>query len=92
MMHAVTDLALQGDHITRYKKPTNTKPWWLHMGAHGLINAGGVYLVTGSVAASICEAMVHPIIDLLKLRRTIGAVTDQIIHLMCRALYAWYCT
>lgn len=91
--HAVTDYPLQGPFIAEYKAPGGPRldgelvwPWILS--AHALINAGGVWVVTGSLTLSLAEAAAHWLIDYGKGRRAFGFGTDQSLHLVCKLLLA----
>lgn len=91
--HAVTDYSLQGRFIAEYKVPGAPRlggevvwPWVLS--AHALINAGGVFLVTGSLVLSVAEAAVHWLIDLGKGRGAYGFSTDQGLHVASKAALA----
>ena len=53
-------------------------PWVL--GAHALVNAGGVFVVTGSLRLSLAEAVLHSLIDYGKGRRAFGFHADQALH------------
>ena len=50
------------------------------LSAHALINAGGVLVVTGSLALSAVEAVPHGLIDYGKGRRAYGFHADQALH------------
>lgn len=91
--HAITDYPLQGRFIAEYKTPAAPRlggevvwPWVLS--AHALVNAGGVFLVTGSLALSVAEAVVHWLIDFGKGRGAYGFSTDQALHVASKAALA----
>ena len=92
VLHAFTDYVFQPEAMARYKEPDSTPPpgygpWWFSALAHGLVNAGGVALVT-SVGCGLGELILHPVIDYLKCTHRIGAVTDQLLHASCKLLWA----
>lgn len=92
--HSMCDYPLQGDFMARAKNPANPMsgvPWLTVMMAHCLIHAGGVALVTGSVAAGVFEFAAHLMIDTAKCRGRIGFATDQAMHAACKVFIAcWF--
>src|SRR3546814_8832760 len=62
-------------------------PWWQALGAHSVIHAGFVGVITGSLWLALAEAVAHFITDDLKCRGKIGLNTDQTIHVACK--FAW---
>ena len=62
---------------------------WRHaLSAHGLIHAGGVWLVTGSVALAGIEFAAPCVIDFVQSEGVIGFTADQALHWTCKAVYA----
>lgn len=100
IVHAVGDFALQSNFVSRSKVPradlsdffgSHSAPphLWIHsLTAHALIHGGGVWLVSGSPIFGIVEFVVHWVIDLLKGLGLIGFHFDQILHLLCKLIYA----
>ena len=100
--HALADYALQNSFIARSKVPgadlsdffgkgKAPKGVWIHsLTAHSLIHAGGVWLISGSVALGFIEFVLHWIIDLAKGKNLIGFHSDQICHLSCKLGYATF--
>lgn len=97
--HAVADFALQSDAMARGKNrhspilnvPAGQKPtvhWQYWMGSHGLIHAGAVYLVTGSILWAFVELVGHITADILKCENLTTIHTDQAIHVGMKVLYA----
>lgn len=89
--HALCDYPLQGDFMARAKNPANPMsgvPWLTVMMAHCLIHAGGVAMVTGSVAAGVFELGAHFLIDTAKCRGRIGFATDQALHAAGKVIIA----
>lgn len=88
--HALADFPLQGGYLAEQKarQSANTRgEWIIALCAHSLIHAGGVWLVTGSMALGATELVLHALIDLGKGERRFGLVTDQILHLACKLAY-----
>jgi hypothetical protein len=88
--HAVADFPLQGDYLARQKTRSTSgsrSEWLVALTAHSLIHAGAVWLVTGSMILGAAELVLHSLIDLGKGERKFGLVTDQVLHLSCKAIY-----
>lgn len=88
--HATCDMALQNDFIAQAKNRNTALgavywPWVLS--AHGLMHAGGVALVTGSVGLGMCEYAGHVLIDFCKCEKWIGFHVDQALHVACKLLW-----
>lgn len=92
--HAVADYALQSDWMGRAKNPNYERRsegephWWMVLGAHSLIHGGLVGMVTGMWVLGAAEAIVHGYTDYLKCKGKIGILTDQIIHVGSKVLWA----
>lgn len=94
--HAFTDYAWQTEVIAKYKNPNyldpegrkHLGPWWWTMGAHGLINGGGVALVTGLWWLGVAEVVVHTSTDTLKCNGRVGVYGDQAVHALSKLLWA----
>lgn len=88
--HAVCDFPLQGDflaHGKNHRDPIPGVPWFICLLAHALIHAGGVALVTGSVAAGLAEFAVHALIDFGKCQGWYGFGHDQALHVFTKPLW-----
>ena len=90
--HALADFPLQGDFLARFKDPTaignSLWPWCL--GAHCMIHAGGVYLITGAWQAAVFEFATHWVIDWTKCHGRISFNQDQVFHLIGKLIIiAW---
>lgn len=88
--HAVCDYPLQGDFLARaknHRQPIPGVPWGLALATHALIHAGGVALVTGSVALGLAEFVLHVAIDFLKCDERTTLAWDQAYHLACKVLW-----
>ena len=99
--HALTDYALQPSEMATHKNPFYRGkdmahgPWWWTMGAHALINGGGVALVTGSWILGVAETVVHGLMDTIKCSLCmepqhvrVATWIDQGIHLLSKTLWA----
>lgn len=89
--HAVCDYPLQGDFLARAKNralPIPGVPWFQALGAHALMHAGAVWLLTGSIWLGVVEFVAHSLIDDAKCTGKIGFNTDQALHVVCKAVWA----
>lgn len=89
-MHALADFPLQGDYIAKQKSRAQADSfsvWVIALSAHCVIHAGGVWLVSGSLALGIAELGAHALIDGYKGEGKFGMVADQILHLACKVVY-----
>ena len=90
VVHALADFPLQGNFIASQKARSSADSqgeWIVALGAHSLIHAGGVWLVTGSLTLGAVELVLHALIDLGKGERKFGFLTDQALHLACKLGY-----
>lgn len=88
--HALADFPLQGDYLARMKRrdqSTTTMEWVISLTAHSLVQAGGVWIVSGSPLVAAIELVLHWIIDLAKGEGKFGYTTDQVLHLLCKLAY-----
>lgn len=88
--HAVADYPLQGDYLARMKcrdQAANPHEWLIPLTAHSLIQAGGVWIVSGSALLGAIELCLHWLIDLGKGEGKFGYVTDQMLHIVCKLAY-----
>lgn len=88
--HFVADFPLQGDFLARNKVRSNAgsiSEWIVSLCAHSAIQAGGVWIVTGSPVFAAVEFVLHGLIDLAKGERKFGLIPDQLLHLACKAGY-----
>lgn len=89
--HALADYPLQGDFLAKAKNrtaPIPGVPWWQALGAHALIHAGFVALITGIWWLAISEFAIHWITDDAKCRGRVSYNQDQAIHIACKL--AWW--
>lgn len=88
--HAVCDYPLQGDFLAKAKSrvaPIPGVPWWQALGAHSLIHAGAVALLTGVWWLGALEFIAHALTDDAKCRGRLTFNQDQAIHAACKV--AW---
>jgi len=88
--HALADFPLQGDYLARMKvrnQADNPQEWVIALTAHSLVQAGGVWIVSGSVLLGAAELCLHWLIDLGKGEGKFGYMTDQWLHLACKIAY-----
>ncbi|TXH56889.1 MAG: DUF3307 domain-containing protein [Desulfurellales bacterium] len=99
--HFVADYPLQSDFIAKGKNrfrpvdpasippgqtPQTVWPWVLT--AHAGTHAAATYLVLGSPILALCELIAHWLIDYGKCANRYGIHADQIMHLVCKAVWA----
>jgi hypothetical protein len=93
-LHFLADYPLQGAYLSAMKNSHSDDGRWLgsrawvqgllaHSGIHGLF----VGLATGSLVLGLAETAAHLAIDFMKGRRLIGSVTDQLLHVSCKAFW-----
>lgn len=88
--HALCDYPLQGDFLSRAKNRTSPLPgvpWWQALGAHALIHAGAVGLLTGVWWLGALEGLSHFAIDDAKCRHKLDFNQDQGLHVACKVLW-----
>jgi hypothetical protein len=88
--HALADFPLQGDYLARTKRRDqagNLSEWLISLTAHSLVQAGGVWIVSGSALLGATELCLHWLIDLGKGEGKFGYVVDQLFHLGCKLAY-----
>lgn len=91
VIHALADFPLQGDYLASQKTraaASSRSDWIVALVAHCVIQAGGVWLVSGSIALAAVELVLHALIDLGKGEGKFGILTDQGLHLACKLGYA----
>ncbi len=91
VIHALADFPLQGDYIAKQKtrsQADNNSTWIIALTAHCVIHAGGVWLVSGSLAFGFAELVLHSLIDIGKGEEKFGLVADQMMHVSCKLAYA----
>lgn len=91
VLHALADYPLQGEYLARQKvrrSSTTRADWLVALAAHSAIHAGGVWLVSGSLALGLVEFVLHGLIDIGKGEGRYGLLADQGLHLACKAGYA----
>ncbi len=89
-MHALADFPLQGAFLAKQKvrkQADNTSVWIVALSAHSVIQAGGVWLISGSLLFGFVELILHALIDLAKGEGKFGLIPDQLLHLACKVVY-----
>jgi len=90
--HALADYPLQGDFLSKAKNrraPIPGVPWYQAMAAHVVIQAGFVWIITGSAACAVAELVIHAVTDDAKCCNRISFNTDQAVHLLCKVAWAY---
>ena len=90
MGHFLGDFALQSDRMAQEKcaGADPTLPWWIWLTAYGAIHGLIVAVLSGLPLLGLCEWVVHGWIDYGKCRHRYSLVTDQLLHLSCKAAWA----
>lgn len=97
--HALADFPLQGEFLAKGKNrhtptfgvPPGQTPQriWIHcLSAHALIHAGTVGVITGRWDYAVAEGVLHWAIDFAKCENWTGIHTDQILHYVCKLVWA----
>ncbi len=98
--HVLADYPLQGRFLSmaknRHADVTSLfgselppRGLWIHaLTAHSLIQAGAVWLITGSLTLGLVEMVLHWLIDFAKCEKWTNFTVDQFLHLVCKAVYA----
>ncbi len=95
--HALADFPLQGEYLAtaknrhllaRLQDPARPVSIWVScMLAHCLIQAGFVWIITGSSLFALVELILHWIIDVAKCGGRTSFNQDQMLHLLCKVGY-----
>lgn len=95
--HAVADFPLQGAFLAQGKNRhlnqtvfpgEEPKGIWVYcLTAHSLIQAGGVWIVTGSFVIALIEFVVHWLLDFAKCENWTNFHVDQFAHILCKIAY-----
>lgn len=83
--HWVADYPLQGDFLSSAKQNGPLRAY--HLIAHAGIQGGAVFLITGSIVLGLAEWVLHAIIDEAKIRGATTFAQDQVLHIVCKALW-----
>ena len=89
--HFLADYPLQGDFLSKaknHRSPVKGVPWTSALDAHASIHAGFVLLLTGQLWATLVEYVAHGVIDYLKCEGKISYQADQLLHTLCKGIYA----
>lgn len=100
MGHALGDYPLQGSFLASCKnRHADSSAFfegsqiprgiWIHaLTAHSLIQAGIVWVISGSALIGILELILHWITDFIRCEEWISYTQDQAVHAACKILYA----
>lgn len=83
--HWVCDYPLQGQFLSDAK--VNGPLRFYHLVAHAGIHGAAVALVTGNVWLGLAEWVAHTVIDELKVRGKTTFALDQVLHIVCKAVW-----
>jgi hypothetical protein len=89
--HFLCDYLFQTESIALGKNRLLAKArfgvhWLYWMTTHAVTHSVGVYIVTGSLVASVFEFIAHFIIDVAKCEGYIGLHLDQALHMACKVI------
>lgn len=90
--HSLADYPLQGDFLAQGKNRNTAlgKIYWPYaLSSHAFIHGGFVMIATGSIWMGLAESIIHTITDWLKCENKITMFTDQIVHYLCKATWAY---
>jgi len=100
MGHALGDYPMQGAFLASSKNRNTDSSiffggsqvpeglWFHALTAHSLIQAGIVWVITGSIAVTIIELIIHWITDFIRCEGWISFTLDQIVHASCKIVFA----
>jgi hypothetical protein len=63
--------------------------WYYWLISHALVHGGAVFIISGSLMLGIIETLLHSLIDFSKCEHWINLHVDQLLHLLCKAVYVW---
>jgi hypothetical protein len=97
--HALMDYPLQPDFMAKGKSPKvkSVVPWYYIMAAHATLHGMAVTsaiglsigrLSPGIVLAGIYETVLHFFIDVLKCEGCTNIHCDQLLHIVCKLVWA----
>jgi hypothetical protein len=100
--HALADFPLQGDAMASCKcrnakhPAAGSVPWYIWLTAHALVHGGTVAVLARFLGVDpnlalwvgVAETVIHWFIDYGKCLKLYGAVVDQVLHVLCKAVWA----
>ncbi len=92
--HSLADYPLQGQFLADGKNRHTAvgKLFWpYYLSSHATIHAGFVLIITGSLYLALAEFIVHGTTDWMKCEGRIGMLIDQIVHYVCKIVWAAHC-
>lgn len=97
IVHAIADFPLQGAFLAQGKnrhlthtefQGTEPRALWIYcLTAHSLIQAGGVWMVTGVASLGLVEFVIHWLLDYAKCEGWTNFHFDQLAHVLCKVAY-----
>ncbi len=90
LFHVLADFPLQGAYLSKQKcrcSAENRGDWIVALSAHCIIQAGGVWFVSGSLVYAAVELVLHALIDTGKCQGRYGLAMDQILHIASKIVY-----
>lgn len=98
-VHWFFDFPGQGQFLSDIKnKQVPVFPWWYGLTAHSMIQAaatyGMVWMFSPELAFQLAlfEFIAHWLIDWIRVEKKVSAMGDQLAHLACKLLYAFFIT
>lgn len=95
-VHAFFDFPGQGQFLSDIKNgQVSVFPWWYGLTVHALIQGVSTGAVTWlfypafAVQIGLAEFLWHWWIDLGRVKKIIGAMTDQVLHIACKIFFAF---
>ena len=98
--HTLADFVLQPTSMAKGKcrhyisdiaKGENTGPnWYYWLSAHALVHGGMIWFITGNPIFGLAEVILHWIADYAKCENWTNIHTDQLIHITCKIVYAFF--
>ena len=89
--HSLADYPLQGDFLAQGKNRNTDlgKIFWPYaLSSHSIIHGGFVFMITHNIFLGVAETLIHAVTDWLKCGNKINMLTDQIIHYLCKVIWA----
>lgn len=98
--HVVADYPLQGQFLAMGKNRNLDatilfggarvpRGLWIHLlTAHSLVQAGVLWVITGSLTLALIELVAHWVIDFAKCEGWTNFHVDQALHVACKLVYA----
>lgn len=86
--HALGDFAFQSEYMVKQKQPQKNKDsWYIFLLSHSVIHGGLIGFFTGSFLLAMLETVCHFVIDYGKMQGKYDIQIDQLLHVICKALW-----